>query len=166
MDDSYYKDQSTLAIEKAVERSQGKPLEEIRVAIREAFPFGAQRARQGRPYKIWRKLVLKKEEELGIKPRTYKTSSPVPEADDEIKNHKGRKMIIFPENLLEELEQIAKEEGRTFSELIRHCCRQYLIEAHKQAKRKRRASSSTVGLIVLLVLTCLPLWPNKCQRFI
>ncbi len=68
--DAYYKEKSTQAIETAVSESIGKSPEEMRSTIRRSYPFGP--LRKGRPYKIWNKLVLEKEAELGLEPRKHK----------------------------------------------------------------------------------------------
>jgi len=68
--DNYYEIQSRRAIEQAVEGAAGKPPEEIRFLMRRSYPFGP--LRQGRPYKIWNRLVLAKEAELGLKPKRHK----------------------------------------------------------------------------------------------
>ena len=68
--DNYYEIQSRRAIEQAIEGAIGKPLEEIRFLIRRTYPFGP--LRRGRPYKIWNRLVLAKEAELGLEPRRHR----------------------------------------------------------------------------------------------
>jgi hypothetical protein len=67
--DNYYEIQSRRAIEQAVEAAVGKAPEEIRFLIRRTYPFGP--LRRGRPYKIWNRLVLAKEAELGLEPRRH-----------------------------------------------------------------------------------------------
>lgn len=67
--DNYYTEQATKAIDVAVKESEGKTLDEIRFAIRRAYPFGP--LRKGRPYKIWRKLMLEKEAALGLEPKKH-----------------------------------------------------------------------------------------------
>jgi hypothetical protein len=70
--DEYYLKESERAIEAAISAATaaGKTPEEIRSAIRRSYPFGA--LRKGKEYKIWNKLVHKKERELGLEPRRHK----------------------------------------------------------------------------------------------
>lgn len=68
--DPYYREQSAKAIAQALEATEDKTPEERRTAIRRSYPFGPQR--KGRPYKIWNRMVLEKEVELGLEPRKHK----------------------------------------------------------------------------------------------
>lgn len=68
--DTYYTVESQRAIDTAVQAGAGKSPEEVRSLIRRSYPFGPLRA--GRSYKIWNRLVLKKEQELGLEPRRHK----------------------------------------------------------------------------------------------
>lgn len=68
--DQYYEQKSRESIDQAIAEAVGKSLEEKRFLMRRAYPFGA--LRKGRPYKIWNRLVLAKEAELGLKPRKHK----------------------------------------------------------------------------------------------
>ena len=71
--DSYYEDESRTAIEQAVQEGiqKNKNTEEIRFLIRRSYPFGP--LRKDRAYKIWNRLVLAKEAELGLEPRKHKS---------------------------------------------------------------------------------------------
>ncbi len=68
--DSYYETESQKAIDAAVKAGEGKAPEEIRSLIRRSYPFGPLRS--GRPYKVWNRLVHKKEADLGLEPRKHK----------------------------------------------------------------------------------------------
>jgi hypothetical protein len=68
--DTYYEEQAISAIQNVIDTSEGKSLAEIRFLMRRSYPFGS--LRRGRPYKIWNKLVVAKEIELGLEPRKHK----------------------------------------------------------------------------------------------
>lgn len=63
MKDTFDRDQSLKTIDFVIKTSAEKSPKEIAFAIRRAYPFGTKR--QGKPYKIWRLLVIAKEKELG-----------------------------------------------------------------------------------------------------
>ena len=65
-----YAEETQKAIEEAIIAGAGKPPEDVRFLIRRSYPFGP--LRKGRPYKIWNKLVLAKEAELGLEHRLHK----------------------------------------------------------------------------------------------
>jgi metal-responsive CopG/Arc/MetJ family transcriptional regulator len=46
---------------------------------------------------------------------------------------KQSKNIIFNDSLIEDLEELRKQQGRSFSEMVRECCRVY-IEQKKAAQ--------------------------------
>lgn len=71
--DNYYEEKSKEAIAKAIEETEGKTLDLVRFAVHRSYPFGALRT--GRPYKIWRRLVLAWEAETGLAPRKHKKKS-------------------------------------------------------------------------------------------
>lgn len=70
--DDYFRKESERAIESAVAGAvaAGKTLEEIRSAIRRSYPFGP--LRRGKSYKIWNRMVLAKEKDLGLAPRKHR----------------------------------------------------------------------------------------------
>jgi hypothetical protein len=74
--DNYYQEQSLKAIEKAIAATEGKALEDVRFEIHQSYPFGPLRF--GRAYKIWNKLVLSTEANLGLQPRKHKAKPPSP----------------------------------------------------------------------------------------
>lgn len=95
--DLYYEEQSRQSIEQAVKDGQGKSPEDTRFLIRRSYPFGA--LRKGRPYKIWNRLVLAKEVELGLQVRKHKKSADKIKLARETANGKqgDRKEIAKPE---------------------------------------------------------------------
>lgn len=68
--DLYYKEQSEKAIAEALERCTDQSPEGLRRAIRRSYPFGPLRS--GRPYKIFRKLMLAAEASLGLEPKRHR----------------------------------------------------------------------------------------------
>ena len=71
--DDYYCVESIKAIEAAIKDAKNKPPDQLRFLIRRSYPFGPQR--KGRNYKIWNRLVLEKEAELGFAPRKHKSKA-------------------------------------------------------------------------------------------
>lgn len=67
--DDYYREEARKAINDAVEESKGCHPDELRFRIRRAYPFS--RPRSGKPYKLWRKIMLAKEAELGFAPKRH-----------------------------------------------------------------------------------------------
>ncbi len=72
--DDYYREESRKAINDAVEQAGERPPEEVRFLIRRSYPF--EKPRRGRPYKLWRKIMLAKEAELGFEPKRHKGKIP------------------------------------------------------------------------------------------
>jgi hypothetical protein len=77
--DSYYEEQSLKAIDHSLAEAKARGLspEETRFHIRRNFPFGTGSTgrRSGRAYKVWNRLVLKVERDLGLTPRKHKTKN-------------------------------------------------------------------------------------------
>jgi hypothetical protein len=51
------------------------------------------------------------------------------------KDKREKKMITFGRVMATDLEEIAAAEGRTFSDLVRECCRQYVKEFRETQRR-------------------------------
>lgn len=114
--DSYYEEQSHKAINDAVEagKAAGKSVKEIRFLVRRSYPFGP--LRKGQPYKIWNRLVLAKEAELGL----------------EVRKHKVRPAESEVHRLLREAIEAAAEKGKSVQESLYLIRKSYPLGNYKE----------------------------------
>ena len=81
--DDYYREHSLRAIEAAIAEWKDKSTpKELRFWIRRSYPFASPR--KGRCYKIWNKVLLEKEAELGYAPKKHKQKE-IESSIDELK---------------------------------------------------------------------------------